>query len=184
MSKEDELTHLTSLNSMRVFKNCDAPIMINGSTDAVVAEQIQNALKEKIERLGRKNNKRENAESESARTIYSQVLVEDSQQGKSNNSAIMFNGRALTQILRDETLQKSFITLAYMTDMVIGSDISPLQKQKLVRMTKDFVGHTQNVMAILATTEDQFMANEADLVCNFESQNKSIDFEAVSDVSF
>ena len=30
VSKEDEQTHLTSLNSLRMFQNCASPLIING----------------------------------------------------------------------------------------------------------------------------------------------------------
>jgi len=38
----------------------------------------------------------------------------------------MFTGKALVEILRDQTMQKSFLTLAYISDMMVGSEITPL----------------------------------------------------------
>ena len=42
-----------------------------------------------------------------------------------NRNVIIFTGRALVEILRDQTMQKSFMTLAYISDMLVGSEISP-----------------------------------------------------------
>jgi hypothetical protein len=76
------------------------------------------------------------------------------------------------------------MTLAYISDMMVGSEITPLQKQKLLKITKAYIGEGEYAAAIVATTEDQFMANEADLVANFKTKNISTDFQAVSDVTF
>ena len=97
---------------------------------------------------------------------------------------VIFTGRALVEILRDQTMQKSFMTLAYISDMMVGSEITPLQKQKLLKIAKSYIGEGEYAAAIVATTEDQFMANEADLVANFKTKGKSADFQAVSDVTF
>lgn len=43
-------------------------------------------------------------------------------------NVVIFTGRALVEILRDQTMEKSFMTLAYMCDLMVGSEISPLQK--------------------------------------------------------
>jgi hypothetical protein len=40
VSKEDEQTHITCLNSMRMFHNFDQPLIINGSRESVVMDQI------------------------------------------------------------------------------------------------------------------------------------------------
>jgi len=45
---------------------------------------------------------------------------------ESARNVVIFTGRALVEILRDQTMQKSFMTLAYISDMMIGSEISPL----------------------------------------------------------
>ena len=47
---------------------------------------------------------------------------------ESSRNVVIFTGRALVEILRDQTMQKSFMTLAYICDMMVGSEISPLQK--------------------------------------------------------
>lgn len=62
---------------------------------------------------------------------------------------------------------KSFMTLAYISDIMIGSEISPLQKQQLLKIAKAYIGEGEYAAAIVAATEDQFMAMEADLVANF-----------------
>lgn len=91
-------------------------------------------------------------------------------------NVVIFTGRALVEILRDQTMQKSFMTLAYISDMMIGSEISPLQKQKLLKIAKSYIGEGEYAAAIVATSEDQFMANEADLVANLKCKGKSADF--------
>jgi len=45
-----------------------------------------------------------------------------------SRNVVIFTGRALVEILRDQTMEKSFMTLAYMCDLMVGSEISPLQK--------------------------------------------------------
>jgi len=53
-----------------------------------------------------------------------------------------------------------------------------------LKITKAYIGEGEYAAAIVATTEDQFMANEADLVANFKTKNISTDFQAVIDVTF
>ena len=45
-----------------------------------------------------------------------------------NRNVLIFTGRALVEILGDQTMEKSFMTLAYMCDLMVGSEITPLQK--------------------------------------------------------
>ena len=54
----------------------------------------------------------------------------------------------------------------------------------MIKIAKTYIGDTEYAAAIVSTCEDQFMANEADLVANFKSKGKSADFQAVSDVTF
>lgn len=63
--------------------------------------------------------------------MMSQAQQENEAQKKKDNkegqrNVVIFTGRALVEILRDQTMQKSFMTLAYICDMMIGSEISPL----------------------------------------------------------
>lgn len=51
VSKEDEQTHMTCLNSMRIMQNCSAPLVINGTRERVVTDQIMNALKLVTDRM-------------------------------------------------------------------------------------------------------------------------------------
>lgn len=46
------------------------------------------------------------------------------------------------------------MTLAYISDMMVGSEITPLQKQKLLKITKAYIGEGEYAAAIVATTED------------------------------
>ena len=64
---------------------------------------------------------------------------------------------------------KSFMTLAYISDIMVGSEISPLSKQQLIKIAKAYIGEGEYAATIVAATEDQFMANEADLVTNFKA---------------
>jgi len=95
---------------------------------------------------------------------------------ENHRNVVIFTGKALLEILRDETMQKSFMTLAYICDMMVGSEISPIQKQKLLKIAKSYIGEGEYVAAIVSTPEDQFMVNEADLLCNFKTKGKSADF--------
>ena len=60
--------------------------------------------------------------------------------------------------------------------MMIGSEIMPLQKQKLIKIARSYVGEGEYVSAIVSTAEDQFMVSEADLVANYRNKGKSADF--------
>lgn len=72
-------------------------------------------------------------------------------------NVVLFSGEALQQITRDVSLQKTFMTLAYLSDMMIGSEIAPLQKQKLIKIAKSFIGEGEYTAAVITTAEDQFM---------------------------
>lgn len=75
------------------------------------------------------------------------------------------------------------MTLAYLSDMMIGSEVSPVQKQKLLKIAKAYIGEGEYAAAIVTTPEDQFMVNEADLCANLKVKGKSSDFQAVVDVT-
>ena len=64
ISKEDEQSHLTALNSLRIFQGCAQPLTINGTNERVVVDQIQNALKTVTERMEQKSQQSENQEDE------------------------------------------------------------------------------------------------------------------------
>ena len=53
-------------------------------------------------------------------------LNDKQEMAESNRNVVIFTGRALVEILRDQTMQKSFMTLAYISDMMVGSEISPI----------------------------------------------------------
>ena len=73
---------------------------------------------------------------------------------KNSRNVVIFTGPALVEILRDQTMEKSFMTLAYMCDIMIGSEITPLQKQNLLRIVKTYIGENEYAAAIVATSED------------------------------
>ena len=51
-------------------------------------------------------------------------------------------------------MQKCFMTLAYLSDIMVGSGIKPLQKQKLITMAKSFIGEGEYTACIVTTPED------------------------------
>lgn len=56
---------------------------------------------------------------------------EDEEEEKENHlkqerNIIIFTGRAFQEITRDMTMQKAFMTLAYISDMMVGSEVSPI----------------------------------------------------------
>jgi hypothetical protein len=81
-------------------------------------------------------------------------------------------------------MQKAFMSLAYISDMMVGSEVSPIQKQKLLKIAKSYIGEGEYAAAIVTTPEDQFMVNEADLCANLKVKGKSTDFQSVVDVTF
>jgi len=68
------------------------------------------------------------------------------------------------------------MTLAYLCDMMVGSEIKPLQKQSIIMMAKNFIGEGEYTACIVATPEDQFMVNDSDLCVNLTDKGKSTDF--------
>lgn len=46
------------------------------------------------------------------------------------------------------------MTLAYLSDMLVGSEIKPMMKQKIIYMAKNFIGEGEYTVAILTTPED------------------------------
>ena len=69
-------------------------------------------------------------------------------------NCVVFTGKAMNEIFRDLTMQKSFMTLAYLSDMLVGSEIKPMMKQKIIYMAKNFIGEGEYTVAILTTPED------------------------------
>ena len=78
---------------------------------------------------------------------------------------------------------KLFMTLAYISDLMVGSEITPIQKQQLLRIARNYIGEGEYAAAIISTPEDQFMIKEADLSANFKTKGKSTDIQAVVDVT-
>lgn len=76
--------------------------------------------------------------------------------GKKENlrNVVIFTGKALKEILRDQTMQKAFLTLAYISDILIGSEITPMQKQKLIKIVKAYIGKGEYTASIITTVED------------------------------
>lgn len=58
------------------------------------------------------------------------------------------------EIMRDQTMIKSFITLAYISNMMVGSEITPIQKQYLLKIVKNFIGEGEYAAAIVTSPED------------------------------
>ena len=71
-----------------------------------------------------------------------------------NRNIVVFTGKALVEIMRDHTMLKSFLTLSLISDIMVGSEISPLQKVKLIKVVKQFLGEGQYVAAIISGPED------------------------------
>jgi ribosomal protein S4 len=55
---------------------------------------------------------------------------------QNSRNIVVFTGRALQEIMRDQTMIKSFVTLAYISNIMVGSEITPLQKQHLLKMVR------------------------------------------------
>ena len=55
VSKEDEQTHLTSLNSFRLFQNCATHLIVNGQRERIVMDQITAALKIVTDRMSKRS---------------------------------------------------------------------------------------------------------------------------------
>jgi hypothetical protein len=73
---------------------------------------------------------------------------------ENERNVVVFTGRAMVEVMRDQTMQKSFMTLAYICDMMIGSEVSPIQKQSLLKMAKNYIGEGEYAAAIVSAPED------------------------------
>mgnify|MGYP007078243261 CR=1 FL=1 len=51
VSKEDIQTNMTCLNSMHILQKCSPPLVINGTRERVVTNQIMDALKLVTDRM-------------------------------------------------------------------------------------------------------------------------------------
>lgn len=49
---------------------------------------------------------------------------------------------------------KSFITLAYISNIMVGSNLTPIQKQNLLKMVRNFIGEGEYAAAIVTSPED------------------------------
>jgi len=88
---------------------------------------------------------------------------------------VFFTGAALKEILEDETLQKSFIGLSYLADIMVGSGISQVQKRELVGLATKFVESKQYVGAVISNPQDQLMVTEADVVFSYSKRGMPTD---------
>ena len=83
-----------------------------------------------------------------------EILARKKESRDQERNVVIFTGKALTEILRDQTMQKSFMTLAYICDLMVGSEITPIQKQKLLKIAKSYIGEGEYAAAIVSTPED------------------------------
>lgn len=67
-----------------------------------------------------------------AEDIFKKIKFKDGfenrigEKNQQSRNVVVFTGRALVEIFRDLTMEKSFMTLAYMCDLMVGSEVSPL----------------------------------------------------------
>lgn len=123
-------------------------MVVNGSSERVIMDQIQQAMKTIISRMEKRgdlddeidqeqeSNKKYGKTSSITGSIKKKAEVnfiweeekrdEDLESKKRN--VVIFTGPALVEIMRDQTMIKSFVTLALIANMMVGSDISPIQK--------------------------------------------------------
>ena len=148
VSKEDEQTNMTCLNSMRLFQNCNPALVINGTRERVVMDQIITALKIVTDRMSARSRDEHDKDYDN----NGQLQVRNKKNYMRN--VVVFTGTAIQEIMRDLTMQKAFMTLAYISDMLVGSEISPVQKQKLLKIAKAYVGEGEYTAAIVTTPED------------------------------
>lgn len=86
---------------------------------------------------------------------------------------MIFNGNSLKFINRDDQLLAYFLTLAQMSDFIIGCSITPLQKAEIIKQVKNFNHNTNNyVMSIVACAEDVNMITEADVSIGISTRYK------------
>jgi hypothetical protein len=107
------------------------------NSDDVLKEKKKKGMKQRVKEQERQTNEN---------------IRKDSRDN--NRNIVMFTGKALVEIMRDHTMLKSFLTLSLISDIMVGSEISPLQKQKLIKVVKQFLGEGQYVAAIIASPED------------------------------
>lgn len=85
-------------------------------------------------------------------------------------------------ILKDETLVTQFLTIATLSDFVIGCSISPFQKAELLKAVKMFGSGKEYIMAVISSAEDQKLIVEADVSIAINARYKQSDALVMSDI--
>lgn len=67
----------------------------------------------------------------------------------------MITGSALNFILRDETLLKTFLTIASFSDLILGSSIKPMQQAEIIHCVKNFYSQDPNNFTIALISSAQ-----------------------------
>lgn len=85
----------------------------------------------------------------------------------------MISGHALHYILKEEHLNKRFLTLASFCKLIIGSNISTTQKCELLKSIKAFNQDNPNIttLSIISSQKDQAMVNHSDISVALATKN-------------
>lgn len=77
----------------------------------------------------------------------------------------IFQGNQLQFILRDQTLEKLFLSLCNLCSLCIGTSVTPLQRKFVVRAIRQFAvqGKLGNVISIISQQTDKMTIEEADI---------------------
>lgn len=96
----------------------------------------------------------------------------------------MINGKALSFLLKDETLIKLFLTLCNLSSLCIGSQIDPYQKAQLLSAIRSFcqAGKHGTTMSIVGCPGDKFTIQEADVSIGLHQNYKQSDTLAMTDI--
>ena len=80
-------------------------------------------------------------------------------------NVLFFNGPHLKFILRDQTLEKLFLSLFNLCSLCIGSAVTPIQRKYVVRAIRQFAvqGKLGNVISIISQQSDKYTIGEADI---------------------
>jgi hypothetical protein len=90
---------------------------------------------------------------------------------------------SLNLILRDTKIQKIFLALTMLCDIVIISDLNPVLKQKLAYIIKEFIQEEEFYLGCLVSSEeDHYLVNSGDLVISLMNKHKSNDYTGMVDM--
>ena len=93
-------------------------------------------------------------------------------------------GASLKYILKDETLNKLFLTICSMCSICVGSSVSAIQKRDLTKAINSFAtqGRLGYVVSVVSAASDKYASKEADVSIGLSPKYQQSDILASADI--